>query len=140
MRSLLLLYNVPAGKLAKLRVLCMRLGVKIRQVEPAWYGLPIGVLTEETPPEVPADIAGEADDITGEMAVMCGFNGPMLDDFLRGFRQSRIPVIPLKAVLTEENSKWDSYTLQKELSAEHEALKQGMRAHGEGTGKGESQP
>jgi len=39
-------------------------------------------------------------------------------------------------VLTEENAKWDSYQLRNELSAEHEALKQGKSVHGDAKIKG----
>ncbi|MBQ8974332.1 MAG: DUF3783 domain-containing protein [Oscillospiraceae bacterium] len=126
MRSLLLMYNIDEKKLSKLRVLCMRLGIKMRQVEKDRYALPIGQLTADTVPE-PVESTVEAFD--DEMLVMCGFNNAMVDALLKGLRESRIPVIPLKAVLTEENSKWDSFKLHTELTAEHEALKTGRTAH-----------
>ncbi len=126
MRSLLLTYNIPQAKLDKLRVLCLRLGVRVRPVKPEQYGLTLSELTAQEPPEGGA--AGE-EPFTEEMAVMCGFSDKMVDDFLKGTRTSRIPAIPLKAVLTPTNAQWTSRELHRELSAEREAIREGRKAH-----------
>ena len=63
------------------------------------------------------------------MLVLCGFSQPMVNTFLSLLKASRLPVIPLKAVLTETNQGWNSLELHEELKKEHAALQNGASAH-----------
>ena len=49
MSPVILVFNIPADKLSKLRFTCMRLGIQVRPVEAAEYGQPIGALCGMAP-------------------------------------------------------------------------------------------
>ena len=115
--------NNPKG--AKIRRMCLPLGLRTRLVEPAEYGLALNDLVEGKTPEAPWD--GET--FTDEVLLLVNCTGPLLDKFLQGFRRNKIPPVSLKAVLTPTNGTWNSLELKSELSREREAIRQGQAAH-----------
>ncbi|WP_297197006.1 DUF3783 domain-containing protein [uncultured Flavonifractor sp.] len=115
---LVLLYNLDNPRGAKIRRMCLPLGLRTRLVTPEEYGLPLGELVEGGTPETPW--AGEP--FTDEMLVLVNCPGPLLDRFLQGFRRNKIPSVGLKAVLTPTNRTWDSAALHAELVREREAI------------------
>jgi hypothetical protein len=119
MNPMVLCYNLQPEKLGRLRVLALRLGIGVRVVEPEKFGLPVGALAGvmEPPETVEA-----AEPFADEMLVMAHFRPGMLDAFLNGFRQSRIPPVKLKAMLTETNAAWSAARLHREIRAEHEQM------------------
>ena len=119
MNPMVLCYNLQPEKLGKLRVLALRLGIGVRVVEQDKFCLPVGALAgvTETPETVEA-----AEPFSDEMLVMAHFRPGMLDAFLNGFRQSRIPPVKLKAMLTETNAAWSAARLHREIRAEHEQM------------------
>ena len=119
MNPMVLCYNLQPEKLGRLRVLALRLGIGVRVVEPEKFGLPVGALAGvmEPPETVEA-----AEPFADEMLVMAHFRPGMLDAFLNGFRQSRIPPVKLKAMLTETNAGWSAARLHREIRAEHEQM------------------
>ena len=119
MNPMVLCYNLQPEKLGRLRVLALRLGIGVRVVEPEQFALPVGALAgvTETPETVEA-----VEPFTDEMLVMAHFRPSMLDAFLNGFRQSRIPSVKLKAMLTETNAAWSAARLHREIRAEHEQM------------------
>ena len=119
MNPMVLCYNLQPEKLSRLRVLALRLGIGVRTVEPEKFGLPVGALAGVMePPET----VEEAEPFSDEMLVMAHFRPGMLDAFLNGFRQSRIPSVKLKAMLTETNAGWSGARLHREIRAEHEQM------------------
>ena len=119
MNPMVLCYNLQPEKLGRLRVLALRLGIGVRVVEPEKFGLPVGALAGVMePPET----VEEAEPFSDEMLVMAHFRPGMLDAFLNGFRQSRIPSVKLKAMLTETNAGWSGARLHREIRAEHEQM------------------
>ena len=119
MNPMVLCYNLQPEKLSRLRVLALRLGIGVRVVEPEKFGLPVGALAGVMePPET----VEEAESFSDEMLVMAHFRPGMLDAFLNGFRQSRIPPVKLKAMLTETNAAWSAARLHREIRAEHEQM------------------
>lgn len=119
MTPTLLLYHLDDRKGAKIRLLCMRLKIRAVSVRPEQYLAPIG--------EVAGLIDGNGLRYTGgelssEMLVMANFSQALLDAFLQGFRQNRIPPVPCKAVLTPTNLTWNSLQLFEELQKEHAAM------------------
>ena len=119
MNPMVLCYNLQPEKLGRLRVLALRLGIGVRVVEPEKFGLPVGALAGVMePPET----VEEAEPFADEMLVMAHFRPGMLDAFLNGFRQSRIPPVKLKAMLTETNAAWSAARLHREIRAEHEQM------------------
>lgn len=119
MTPVLLTYHIAPAKLARIQVLCLRLGIRIHAVRPEEYGAPLAVLAGLAPEEqYPAPAA----DFSDEMLVMANFRPGMMDAFLNGFRQSRIPPVPLKAMLTETNAQWNSLELYRAIVEEHEMM------------------
>ncbi len=55
--------------------------------------------------------------------LMAFFEKGLLTKFLDGFRERGMPPVPLKAMLTEKNSQWNSMALQAELLDEYERFK-----------------
>ena len=119
MNPMVLCYNLQPEKLGRLRVLALRLGIGVRVVEPEKFGLPVGALAGVL--DAPETVA-EAEPFSDEMLVMAHFRPGMLDAFLNGFRQSRIPSVMLKAMLTETNALWSAARLHDEIRAEHEQM------------------
>ncbi len=63
-----------------------------------------------------------AEVITEQVLVMYNFSSRRIDELLLGMRRAGVPRIALKAVVTEENSRWTFRRLYAELKKEHEAL------------------
>ncbi len=94
------------------------LGCRVRQVEKKDYGLPIAdLLAGETVSEEAAP-----DDFSDEMLVFDIAGDDTLNKALYLMKKEHVQV-DLKAVVTENNRKWNSGQLHAEISKEHEALK-----------------
>ena len=121
MMSGALLYNVKdAARLQKIRFALFKLGISGRTVAPEEFSHPVGYLCGLegfSAAEEPA-----ADSFSDEMLVLYGLTGAQLDTLLSALRRSRV-LIPLKAVVTEDNAAWSSIKLHDELFREHEAMK-----------------
>lgn len=126
MQPLILSYNFPAMHLAKLRMLAMKLGARVRVVEKREYLDPIGAF---------CGVCGafetmyDGENFPELMLVMAHFSDAQLSAFLQALRASKLPSIALKAVLTEHNAGWNSLELHDELLAEHAAMQSGAPVH-----------
>lgn len=119
MNPMVLCYNIQPEKLGRMRVLALRLGIRLRVVRPEEFALPVGALAGVlAPPETTAPVTPFDD----EMILMAHFRAGMLDAFLNGFRQSRIPSVKLKAMLTETNAVWTAPALYAAIREEHEQM------------------
>ena len=124
----LLLYNISADKLKKIRVILLRLGLQGRVVTPEEFMLPVGQLAGLdglSPAETAQEGAEEA--FREEMLVMCDLPSAVFSAFLNALRQNRCTVA-LKAVLTQTNAGWSSARLHRELAAEHEAMRNAAKS------------
>ena len=122
MNPMILCYNIQPEKLGRIRVLCLQLGIRVRVAQPEEFAFPIGVLAGVTDaPKNPAP----AEPFDDEMLVMAHFKPRMLDAFLEGFRQNRIPSVALKAMLTQTNAAWPAHRLHQAIAEEHAQ----MQAH-----------
>lgn len=115
----LLCYNLQGDQATKIKLLAMRLGVRIRAVSAQELGEPLVALCgwEPLTAAPPA-----AEPFTDAMLVLANFPQATLNAFLAGFREHKIPAVPLKAILTESNARWDSIALHRELGEEHRAM------------------
>ncbi len=123
-----LLYNISADKLKKIRVILLRLGLQGRLVMEDEFALPVGLLAGIeglSPAESAQEDTGEA--FREEMLVMCDLPSPVFSAFLKALRQNRCTVA-LKAVLTQTNAGWSSQRLHRELAAEHEAMRNAAKS------------
>lgn len=57
-----------------------------------------------------------------EVLVMHNFTSRRIDELLLNLRKAGVPRIALKAVVTEDNSRWTFYHLYEEIKKEHEAM------------------
>ena len=59
MTPTLLAYQIEPGKLGKMQVVCLRLGIRVQAVDPVDFGQPIGALAGVLPrnPDAPASPA-----------------------------------------------------------------------------------
>ena len=119
MNPMVLCYNIQPEKLGRMRVLALRLGLRLRVVAAEEFALPVGVLAGVLEP--PAETA-EPEPFEDEMILMAHFRPGMLDAFLNGFRQSRIPAVKLKAMLTDTNAAWTAGELHAAIKEEHEQM------------------
>lgn len=126
MKQLILSYNLPAKHLAKLRMAAMKLGVRVRPVEKREYLQSLGSFTGLLGT---FESVYDGENFPEPMIVLCGFSQPMVNTFLTLLKASRLPPVPLKAVLTETNQGWNSLELHDELKQEHEAMTAGKSAH-----------
>ena len=121
----ILFYNLDNAKGRKLKFLCLKYKIRIKNVRKDQYSQTLTTLLADKSTAAPADFTSDpTKDFSDEMLIFCGFTGQMLDSFLGEFGKNKIPRITLKAVLTEQNATWDSYRLHTELAAEHEAPSQ----------------
>lgn len=124
MSPTILVFNLSAEKLSKLRFTCMRLGVQVQAVEAADWGQPMGALCGLAPR---GDALAPEASFTEEMLVMANFTQSLANRLLAGLKQARLP-ISLKAVLTPTNVHWTPVQLHSELSAERAAIAKGKEA------------
>ena len=108
-----LLYQIKGTKTAVLlKPVLLKLGIRVRIVEPEQYLQSIGFLAgNKAFAESPEAYDG------------AGFSERKLDLFLTEMRRKKVPPIALKAIVTTQNQAWNSLQLYRELKEEHEKMK-----------------
>lgn len=114
-------YNLNSAKGRQIRLLCLKLGIKIRTVDRSQYLEPVGFLAG-VPGYEASGQTYEEEGFQDEMLLMKGFSNGLLDRFLNGFRAMKIAPVALKAVLTDTNCGWNSLELYDELVKERQAM------------------
>ena len=123
-QEIALLYNLKGERAKKVQGVLMFLGIRVRHVEEADYGLKVGELAEGAAAETPWQGEGFA----GEMMVL-KVAPARVNMLVDRFRRHKVPLPMLTAVLTETNAQWDSAALAAELMREREAIMQGKTEH-----------
>ena len=132
---IVLAFRFSAKKLARLRMAAMRLGIRVRVVAAWEYLNSIGSFTGDLGS---FDTMYDGPGFQDEMLVLAHFPDGLIDRFLAALRAAGLPPVPCKAVLTETNMGWNALELHEQLREEHEAVKKGLRAHGESEPQAES--
>ena len=114
-----LLYQIKGTKTAALlKPVLLKLGIRVRIVEPEQYLQSIGFLAgNKAFAESPEAYDGAG--FEEPMMVMAGFSERKLDLFLTEMRRKKVPPIALKAIVTTQNQAWNSLQLYRELKEEH---------------------
>ena len=133
---------------ALLKSVLVRMGIRIRNIGPDQVMETVGYLagvegftaaetkeqaekagTEETKDQAEqAEPAGpDLAVIPVQMMVLKQFSDKRLNELLVNLRKAGVPKVELKAVLTENNSRWTFYHLYEELKEEHEAMTAGTK-------------
>lgn len=122
MKKQILLYNIKDKKRAiDIRRVLMPLKIRIKQVSQSDFGQPIGYLADLDGFEACEDLS-EDFSFDEEMMIMVGLTSFEIDQVIKGFHKRRIAGIPLKAILTDENQKWNSKNLYENLKEEHQKM------------------
>ena len=122
---LILAFNLDTDSCRRLDMIGDALCIRVISVPRKQQSLPIGALlglSVGTDPE-----AGKGFD--DPMLVMCGLDEAQFSGFLQSLRQSGIPRIDLKAVLTPFNVTWSAVQLHDALREEHESMKNRRPGH-----------
>ncbi len=123
-RPMILAFNADA-RLAKLRFLCMKLGILVKVVPTEDFSQTLGVLAGLGERQE----AAEEELFSEEMIVFCHMDNGLVNRFLQVMKQQRVAMIGLKAVLTPTNADWTPLRLCGELKEERSALQSGKTAH-----------
>lgn len=115
-----LLFNVKGEKAIKIKNLCRRLYIGVREIPREEFGVKLSALLGLSDDKSEAS----GSDFEEEMLYLNGFSNPMLDIFLSQLRRQKAGVA-LKAVRTDTNTDYTPYELYREISAEREALSKG---------------
>lgn len=122
MKKQILLYNIKDKKRAlDIRRVLMPLKIRIKQIPETDFYHPIGYLADIKGFEPCADTADEYS-FDEEMMIMVGLTSFEIDQVIKGFHKRKIASIPLKAILTSENQKWNSKKLYENLKEEHKKM------------------
>jgi hypothetical protein len=121
MKPTILLFNITdKTRYASILKAALPLKVKIKKVDREEYLQPIGYLAGKK--EIaPALEKYEGPELYEEMLLISDFTDPMINQLLLALRKSSVR-INLKAVLTQNNEKWNPIQLYEELRKEHEQL------------------
>lgn len=121
-----LLFNIEDGKGIKIKNLCRKLYIETQEVDKAQFGCQMGYLLGMSDD---ATVQQDAD-FDDEMLYLVDIDGGMLNLLLSQLRKNKATVA-LKAVKTDTNLGFTAFELHREISAEREALANGIKAHGE---------
>ena len=115
--GIVLMYNCSGDKFSKLKQIFAMLRLRMRVVEPDRYHIPLEELAQGK-----GEPGEAAEPLEEPMLVFCNVGQALLDQVLEIIRLSKLPPIPLKAVLTESNRTWNTLELHAELCKEREAI------------------
>lgn len=121
MKSVLYYTPVQTPMVNTLKGVLVRLGIRIKNVEPSQVNQKVGYLAG-LPGFEEEETVGELPVIAEEVLVMKNFTGNDIDRLLLQMRKAGVPKIALKAVLTDSNSQWTFYHLYEEIKEEHETM------------------
>lgn len=109
----ILLFEVNIFKSGQIALLCNKLNIALKKVQPKDYNKPLaalaGIKKSKKLCDCPEKILG------GEMMVLAGFSPDSLNGFIDEYNNMGIPPIKRKAALTASNSMWDARQLFKHL-------------------------
>ena len=122
---ILLHYNLREGRAGDIGRIAQNLGISMRLVEKDEYRQTLAALCSL---EEKALAAGQGAGFEEEMLVMAFFPEGLLGKLLDAIRAAGIAPVALKAVLTENNARWHSVQLHKELSEEYAYIRRQQEA------------
>lgn len=119
MRPMLLCMEMDPGRMMRISLAAVTLGIGVKEVKPTEWGQTLGALCgldslKGRPPKAA---------VGTEMMVMAFFPDGLIEDFLRVIRRNGMEPPRLKAVLTPVNRLWNCGQLYAELMREDTALR-----------------
>ena len=114
----ILLFNMNKDRQRSVERLCRSLSIKTSYVKTSLYSQSLGYLAGiQGFPRNPSVYNGN--ELESEMLVFSGMDSELTDRFLTTFKESNLPPIFLKAVVTPTNIFWTPVQLYQELMKEH---------------------
>ena len=121
MKSSILLFQIPKPLSIKIIKNLLPLKIKIRQIRPEEYHLPVGALAGVSNTK-PSESISHDQNLSDPMIVFSGLTNAQLDYALSAIRRSGAGFILYKAVLTMTNQNWNAFELLEELKKEHKKM------------------
>ena len=114
MEPTLLCVAMEPGRVMRLSLLALSMGIQVKEIKEESWGQPLGALCglDQERPHPPRVKVGE------EMLVMAFFPDPLMDGLLKALRSSGLGPVRLKAVLTPTNRGWHCGALYTALRQE----------------------
>ena len=122
---LVLSYNLTLQQTAMLHGICQSYDCRMYPVTPDEYGLRLGDLADGRTDAEPVE-TGE--DFTEPMLLLAGLSNAQLNGVLQTLLDNGI-LVHLKAVLTEANAAWSSYSLYAHICAEWAEVRRQLEQH-----------
>ena len=122
MKASVMLFNfIDKSRAQTIGRALLPLGIRITKINKEDYNQPLGYLAGVKEIE---SVEGkyEGEELQGEMMVLVGITGKMVDQVLLALRKSGIGRINHKAVLTLTNQYWNTIQLYEELVREHQEV------------------
>lgn len=122
MKETVLLYNLQNSEKGNIiSTILKQLQIEVRNVEADEILHPIGyLLTIDGYEKAKKEINDEQ--IEDEMLVIHNFSDQQIHLLLEVLKEAKVPLIPLKAVVTPTNVDWSFYTLYQEVKKEYEMM------------------
>lgn len=121
MAQTILLYSVPAELHREITKICNRLGIETKKIARKRFLQPIGCHACLPGFEQTAEWY-EGQDLPSPMIIFSGLSDAMLDKYLYEYRQSGLPEIKYRAIVTKHNIHWTVLDLYQELVQERESF------------------
>ena len=109
--------------------ICFRLGIRVKEVGAEQFHQPLGFLAGLPGFEAGEQLPSDPHTFSEPMLVLKNFTSKRINELLRAGKKAGLPNVPLKAVLTAQNSTWNAAELHQELEKEHQAMQQGRTIH-----------
>ena len=114
----ILLFNMNKDRQLSIEKLCRSLSIKTSFIKSSYYSQSLGYLAGINGfPRNSNSYTGN--ELESEMLIFSGMDSELTDRFLSAFKESELPPIALKAVVTPTNIFWTPVMLYQELKKEH---------------------
>lgn len=126
MKETILIYNTLQKELLDLyNTFCEQQQIAFISVPKEEYAVPLGFLAYGSQEQKKPYIGGGGNlGFDEPMLIFAGFTNQRLTQILKELREKGMPIVSLKAVLTEHNALWDSVTLYGHLAEERAQFEQ----------------
>ena len=118
MSQTILTFQLQKEKENAIAEICKRLGIRLKAIPARDYAQKLGYLAGiKGFPQEKVIFSGTP--FPAEMLVFSGMNSDQVDMFLKQYKETGLPVIGLKAIVTPYNIFWTAEMLFGELMKEH---------------------
>ncbi len=129
--SVVLVFHMPEADLARLKRICERSRIELKQMDPVSETAPLGLCAGArdwmNPLLSQTHNVADPGPLCEPLLVMAGFEEALLDRFLGMLKAEKL-VISMKAVLTANNANWNALQLAAHIAQERQAFLKSLHA------------